>query len=131
MIKSLSNTFARRSLDKKHHIHQFRLTGRIADHCRTIWALFAGNLDLSDNGSLILSMRVFRIPWMTPAVYAPTYKVEREKQRVTATNMTTVARLENPRRLEISRSCYPICLFENGHEHKGHDGRREEYDMYS
>ena len=44
-------------------------------------------------------------------VYVPTDKVEREKQRPVATNMTTVARLEIPRRLvEVSRSCYPICL---------------------
>ena len=94
-------------------------------------ALLAGNLDLSTNGSLILSMRVFRITWTIAVMDVPAYKVEREKQRPMATNMTTVARLENPRRLEISRSCCTICLSGNGHEHKGHDRRREEYDMYS
>ena len=92
---------------------------------------FAANIDLSNNELLILSMRVFRITWTIAAMDVPAYKVEREKQRPVATNMTTVARLENPRRLEISRSCYPICIFENGHEHKGHDGCREEYDMDS
>ena len=112
MIKSPSNIFARRSLDTKiSYLNRFRPTGRSAVHSRIMMAPFAVNPDSGpNNGSPILSMRVFRMSWTNAAMPVPKYRVEREKQRPMATNMTTVARLENPRRLEISRSCYPICL---------------------
>ena len=80
-----------------------RLTERFNNEDIMILAFLEVNIvkvHLSDNGSSILSTKVFRVTCTNSVMTPPTYKVEVRKQRPVATNMTTVPRLDNPRRLE-------------------------------